>query len=186
MQEDQLIERTLHSEEIFNGKILHLYHDTVRLPNGGEATREVIRHTGAVCIVPLLEDGRVILERQFRYPVGRVITEIPAGKLDRPDEDPLAAAQRELREETGFTARDWLPLGTFLPAAAYCDEAIEMYLARGLSAGTQELDADEFLNVEAVPLETLVHEILSGSIADAKTQAAVLKAYLLLRRTDNL
>ena len=186
MQEENLIEQKLSSEEIFDGKILHVYKDEVRLPNGDKATREVIRHIGAVCIVPVLEDGRVIVERQFRYPVNCVITEIPAGKLDDPDEDPLTAAQRELREETGYTAKEWKDLGTFLPAAAYCDELIHIFLARGLTMGAQELDEDEFLNVEAVPLETLVQEILNGSIPDAKTQAAILKAYLLLRRTDNL
>ena len=179
MEESKLIERCVTSQPLFDGKILHLRLDAVQLPNGAPAEREVIRHCGAVCIVPLTDDGRVILERQFRYPIDQVITEIPAGKTD-PGEDPLAAAQRELREETGFEADSWLSLGTFFPAAAYCDERIEMYLARGLHAGEQRLDADEFLNVFSLPLEELVDAILRGEIPDAKTQAAVLKVSLLL------
>ena len=180
MDETLLREETLRSESRFEGKILHLQLDTVRLPNGEAASREVIRHCGAVCVVALTDDGRVILERQFRYPVDEVITEIPAGKMD-PGEAPLAAAQRELREETGYEAADWLSLGPFYPAAAYCDERIEMYLARGLRAGRQALDEDEFLNVFSLPLQELVQAICRGEIPDAKTQAAVLRAWLLLR-----
>ena len=112
------------SEEIFDGQVLHLFKDTIELPNGREATREVIRHIGAVAIVPLTDDGKVIVERQFRYPLNQVITEIPAGKLDSKTEDRLAAAKRELEEETGFTADEWIDLGNYYPAAAYCDEKI--------------------------------------------------------------
>lgn len=130
---DNLTETKLTSEKIYSGCILDFYRDTVRLPNGGTAPRELSRHVGAVCIVPLLDDGRVIVERQFRYPVNEVITEIPAGKRDSRDEAPEAAARRELREETGITARELIPLGPFYPAAAYSDEVIWMYLARGLT-----------------------------------------------------
>ncbi len=175
--EDQLREIKLSSQDIFRGRILHVQRDTVRLPNGNEAVREVIRHVGAVCVVPLTGDGRVIVERQFRYPMDEVITEIPAGKLDSPDEDPLAAAQRELREETGVTAGKWTCLGRFYPAAAYSDERIWMYLAEDLQFGRQELDEDEFLGVQTVPLESLVEDILAGRIPDAKTQAAVLRVW---------
>ena len=170
------------SEEIFDGIILHVFKDTVELPNGNPATREVIRHVGAVGIVPLTDDGRVIVERQFRYPLNRVITEIPAGKLDSLTEDRLCAAKRELEEETGYTATDWLDLGDYYPAAAYCDERITLYLARGLSLGQRHLDEDEFLNFEAVPLEDLVAQIMDGTITDGKTQAAILKAARLLEK----
>ena len=169
------------TREIFDGKILHVIDDTVRLPNGHTASREVIRHIGAVCVIPVLEDGRVVMERQFRYPMDEVIWEIPAGKLDSKDEDPLEAAKRELREETGFFAESWQHLGEFYPAAAYSDERIHMYLATGLHKGEQELDDDEFLDVELVPLEKLVEMVMAGEIPDAKTQIAVLKAEKLLK-----
>ncbi|MBQ7565485.1 MAG: NUDIX hydrolase [Oscillospiraceae bacterium] len=152
----------------------------VELPNGHIAHREVVRHIGAVCVIPVTDDGKAVVERQYRYPMDEVITEIPAGKLDREDEDPLEAAKRELREETGYTADEWRELGMFYPAAAYCDERIHMYLARGLHRGEQELDSDEFLNVELVPIETLVGEVMNGKIPDAKTQVAILKAAKLL------
>ena len=174
---ENLIETQLTSEEIFDGRILHLYNDPVRLPNGKTAPREVTRHVGAVCVVPLLDDGRVIVERQFRYPVNEVITEIPAGKRDSKDEDPELAARRELREETGIEAKELICLGKFYPAAAYSDEVIWMYLAKGLTFGEQQLDDDEFLNVAAVPLEALVRDIMAGKIPDAKTQAAVMRVY---------
>ena len=168
------------SEEIFNGVILHVQRDTVRLPNGNETVREVIRHIGAVCVIPVLENGDVIMERQYRYPLDRVILEIPAGKLDSPDEDRLSAIQRELREETGYSADEWTDIGDFHPAPAYSDEYITMYLARGLHKGKQELDTDEFLNVYTVPLKDLVDDVMSGKISDAKTQVCILKAARIL------
>lgn len=174
---EQLTETKLRSQDIFKGKILHVQYDNVRLPNGAEATRELIRHVGAVCVVPLTADGQVVIERQFRYPMNEVMTEIPAGKLDSPTEDPLAAVQRELREETGAIAGKWTCLGQFYPAAAYSDERIWMYLAEDLQFGQQELDEDEFLGVELIPLQTLVEDILAGRIPDAKTQAAVLRVW---------
>lgn len=177
----QLAEVMTASEEIFDGHVVHLFKDTVRLPNGKAAVRETVRHIGAVTVVPVTDDGRVVVERQFRYPLNEVITEIPAGKLDSKTEDRLEAAKRELKEETGYTAEEWICLGDYYPAAAYTDERITMYLARGLRRGTQQLDEDEFLNVVTVPLEELVRDILEGRIADGKTQAAVLKAYLLLQ-----
>ena len=177
---ENLTEVKTGSEEIFDGIILHVFKDTVKLPNGHSATREVIRHVGAVGVVPLTDDGKVIVERQFRYPLNRVITEIPAGKLDSPTEDRLSAAKRELEEETGYTAKDWLDLGDYYPAAAYCDERITLYLARGLEAGIRHLDEDEFLNFEAVPLTELVEDVMAGRITDGKTQTAVLKVWKLL------
>lgn len=176
-----LEEKQVASEEIFDGYVVHLFKDTVELPNGKLATRETVRHIGAVAVVPLTDDGKVIIERQFRYPLGCVITEIPAGKLDSKTEDRLSAAKRELEEETGYTAEEWIDLGDYYPAAAYTDERISLYLAKGLHSGKQNLDADEFLHVEAVPLEALVEDVLNGTITDGKTQAALLKAYLRLK-----
>lgn len=181
---ENLIEVKTDSQEIFDGAIVHLYKDTVTLPNGHSASREVIRHVGAVAVVPLLDDGRVIVERQFRYPLNEVITEIPAGKLDSFTEDRLSAAKRELEEETGYRAAHWQELGDFHPTAAYCDEKITLYLATGLEEGARHLDEDEFLNVVAVPLEDLIADIMAGRITDGKTQTAILKtAYILQHNT---
>jgi ADP-ribose pyrophosphatase len=168
------------TEAVFDGSLLHVVRDTVTLPNSGTATREVIRHVGAVAIVPLTENNEVIIERQFRYPINEVITEIPAGKLDSKEEDRLHAAKRELKEETGITADEWMELGDYLPACAYTDERITLYIARGLHFGDQKLDEDEFLNIKKVPLETLIQEIMDGKICDGKTQAALLKAARIL------
>lgn len=168
------------SEEIFDGLILHVQRDTVALPNGNSAVREVIRHIGAVCVIPVLENGDVIVERQYRYPLDRIILEIPAGKLDAPDEDRLSAIQRELREETGYTAGSWTVLGDFHPAPAYSDEFITMYMARDLKKGDRHLDEDEFLDVYTVPLKELVEDVMAGRISDAKTQVCVLKAARIL------
>ena len=179
---EHLEETELSSEVKYDGALLHIRRDTVRLPNGKTATREYNIHYGAVCIIPLLESGDVLLERQYRYPLREVITEIPAGKLDAPDEDPLEAAKRELREETGATAAEWYALGQFCPTGAYSTERIYMYLARGLTFGARELDEDEFLNVFRMPLDELVDKVLAGQIPDAKTQAAALRAKLMLER----
>lgn len=175
-QFENLVEKTKIEQEIFDGRILHVFNNTVTLPNGNESTREIIRHIGAVCVIPVTDDGKVIVERQFRYPINSVITEIPAGKLDSATEDRLSAAKRELVEETGYTADEWIDMGIYYPAAAYSDEKITMYLARGLHKGNQKLDDDEFLNVEEVPLSDLVDDVMSGKITDGKTQVAVLKA----------
>ena len=182
---DSLAEKTMDSKDIFEGDVLHVKFDRVSLPDGNEATREIIRHVGAVCIVPVTDDGKVVMERQFRYPIDKVITEIPAGKLDYPEEDRLSAAKRELREETGYSADSWMDMGIYYPAAAYSDEKITMYLARGLHKGKQELDEDEFLNVELIPLERLVEDIVAGRIEDGKTQVAILKAEHILRQSND-
>ena len=168
------------SEEIFDGVILHVFKDSVQLPNGNPATREVIRHVGAVGVIPVTDDGKVIIERQFRYPLNRVITEIPAGKLDSFTEDRLSAAKRELEEETGYTAKEWISMGDYFPTPAYCDERITLYLARGLEQGKRHLDEDEFLNFEAVPLSDLLQDVMDGRITDGKTQVAILKAARML------
>lgn len=176
MQQERLRERQASSELVFDGKILHLYHDKITLPNGEPADRELIRHVGAVCVIPITDDGMVVMERQYRYPVEEVILEIPAGKLDSKQEDHETAARRELEEETGYQAREMIPLGKFYPACAYSDETIWMYLAKGLTKGQRHLDEDEFLDVELMPLRELVSMVLRGEIPDAKTQIAVLKA----------
>ncbi len=175
-----LSETQVSSENVFDGVILHVNRDQVALPNGKKAVREVIRHIGAVCVIPVTEDNQVIVERQYRYPIDRIITEIPAGKLDSRDEDRLSAIKRELNEETGYTADEWISLGDFHPAPAYSDEYISMYMARKLHAGKRHLDEDEFLNVTTVPLSELLEDVMAGRISDAKTQTAVLKAARLL------
>lgn len=177
----KLQEEMLSSQDIFKGKILDVKMDTVRLPNGKTATRELIRHIGAVCIVAVTEDDEVIVEHQYRYPFDEVVVEIPAGKLDSKDEDPADAAERELMEETGVTAGDMTYMGKFYPTCGYSDEVIHMYLARNLSFGDRNLDDDEFLDVRAVPIESLVEDIMAGKIPDGKTQAAVMRAYYMIK-----
>ena len=180
MNEKSEIERLgevfVSSENIFDGKIMHVFRDSVTLPDGNPAFRELMRHVGAVCIIPVTDDGNVIVERQFRYPINKVITEIPAGKLDSKQENRLIAAKRELLEETGITADNWLDIGEICPACAYSDEILNIYLATGLHFGERKLDDDEFLDIQKVPLTELVRQVMSGEIIDSKTQVAILKA----------
>lgn len=173
-------EKRLSSEKIFDGNIISLSFDTVRLPNGKEATREFVRHPGAVCVVPLTDEGEVICVRQYRYPFARVTLEIPAGKLDSKTEDHESAALRELSEETGATCREIRFIGELHTSPAILDEVIYMYVARGLDFGEQHPDDDEFLSVVRLPIEKAVEMILSGEIKDAKTQTAILKTYIML------
>jgi len=175
-----LTEKFLERQEIYNGTVLHVVKDTVILPNGKKATREMCLHVGAVCVIPLLSDGRVIMERQYRYPHGRVFFEIPAGKLNFAEENPLEAARRELREETGAIAKSFTSLGLLISSPALISEKIYMYLAEDLSFGERELDEDEFLDVEYVHIDELYRMVLSGEIQDAKTQVAVLKLKAIL------
>ena len=175
-----LTETMVSSEDIFDGVVLHVFKDTVSLPDGRTSTREFLRHLGAVCVVPVTADGRIVVERQYRYAVGQTMVEIPAGKLDYKGEDRLEAAKRELREETGYTADRWTHLGEYLTAPAFSDEKISMYLAEGLHKGDQDLDDDEFLDVVEVPLEELVADVMAGRITDAKTQTGILKAAMIL------
>ena len=163
-----LIEHCIRSELVHQGNFLQVRKDTVRLPHGGEATREYVVHPGAVAVIGLLDDGRVLLERQFRYPVGRVMIEFPAGKLDA-GEQPLVCAQRELLEETGYSAREWAYAGPLHLAIGYCDEIIHVFFARGLTAGERHLDADEFLDVCSMTPEQLLAGVQSGQVTDAKT-----------------
>ena len=172
-----LVEKQLGREVIFEGKVLNVVRDVVELPNGESATREMCIHNGAVCIIPLLSDGTVLMERQYRYPHGRVFFEIPAGKLNFKGEDPLEAAKRELREETGAIAQKYTSLGELVPSPALISERIEMFLAEDITFTERELDEDEFLEVERVPLKALYDMVMSGEIKDAKTQITVLKVY---------
>ncbi len=177
---NELKETKIAREEIFDGYIVHLVRDTVELPNGAKATREVALHNGAVCVVPVTDEGEIIMERQFRYPFDEVIWEIPAGKLDKGEFDHLEAAKRELREETGYTAEKYTFIGELYPSPAILSENIHMFIATGLKKGEQELDEDEFLDVVKLPFTEVVQMILDNKITDAKTQTAVLKAKLIL------
>ena len=172
MSDAHLIEQCLASQELFKGRFLHAFRDTVRLPDGGEATREYVVHPGAVVVVPLLqgEDGqlRIVLERQFRYPVEQVMVELPAGKLDA-GEDPLLCGRRELLEETGYQAREWARAGQMHLAIAYSTEVIHIYFARGLSLGERQLDAGEFLDVFSATPDELLAWCRDGQVTDAKT-----------------
>jgi ADP-ribose pyrophosphatase len=167
-------EKTLSSENVFSGRLLNVFNDSIELPDGNVANREYIKHVGAVCVVALTDDNKVIVERQYRYPMHEVTLEIPAGKLDSKNEDPLEAAKRELREETGATADKMTYLGKYYPTPAYSDEVIHMYLAEGLKFGEQSLDDDEFLSTELVSISELADRIVSGEVPDGKTQAAIL------------
>ena len=157
---------------MFDGALLHVRRDRVRLPDGAEATREYVVHPGAVLMLPILADGRLVLERQFRYPVGRVMLEFPAGKID-PCETPLATAQRELREETGYTAGTWEHLGTVHPEIGYSTEVIEMYVATNLAHVGAQLDDGEFLDVVLMPEDELLAAFDAGLVTDGKTIAAL-------------
>lgn len=176
-----LEEKQLSSDLKYDGRIVKLYSDTVQLENGKTTLREVIKHPGGVCVVALTEDNDVLFVRQFRYPHGRVILEIPAGKLEFGEEH-RDCGLRELKEETGCTCDSFEYLGNLLPTPAYDTEVIHMYLARGLHSGEQHLDDNEFLEVEKIPLDKAVEMILNNEISDAKTQVAILKTKMLLSK----
>lgn len=175
MQNDNLTEKRLSGELIYDGCVVHLWRDEIELPDGGRGVREIVRHVGAVAVLPLTDKGEVICVRQYRYPFAEVLLEIPAGKLDSPDEDIIEAARRELREETGAVGGELIPLGTLYPSVAIFDEKIHMFAAVGFDMGETDRDEDEFMEVDKIPLSTLVEMVMSGEIRDAKTQTAVLK-----------
>lgn len=178
-------EKTLETRKIYDGRIIHLRNDSVLLPNGHKSQREVVEHPGGVCVAAVDDDNCLLFVRQFRYPYKKVILELPAGKID-PGEEPFACGKRELKEETGATAREYKSLGTLLPSPGYTNEVITLYLATGLEFGEQQPDEDEFLDVVRIPLEKAVTMIVSGEIADAKTQAAVLKYYVAIKNKITL
>ncbi len=172
--DENLIEKKISSEEVFDGVLLHVKRDTVELPNGNQAVREWIRHPGASSVIPLLPDGNVILVRQYRYPVECVTLEIPAGKLDSPEEDPLLCAKRELEEETGYHADKIWKLTTIATTVGFSNEYIHLYAAEGLTPGPQHTDEDEFINVVRVPLREAVEMVEDGRIFDAKSAVSIL------------
>lgn len=176
---DALTEACIESERVFDGVMLKVSRDRVRLPDGAESVREYVRHPGAVVIVAVRPDGRLVFERQFRYPLGRSFLELPAGKID-PDEDILACAKRELREETGFVAADWRHLGVMHPCIGYSDERIEVFLATGLSEVGDQLDEGEFLEVLSFAVDETVAAVRDGRITDSKTITALFLALPLL------
>ncbi len=177
-----LKEKQLTKEYIYKGKIINLRRDTALLPNGEEALREVVEHPGGVCVAAITDNKEILFVKQFRYPYFEEILEIPAGKRDSFDEDPLECGKRELKEETGATAENFTFLGKLYPTPGCIDEVIYMYAATGLSFGEQRLDEDEFLSVYKIPLERAVNMVLSGEIVDAKTQTAMLKLNMLLEK----
>ncbi len=172
LDDDHLRENRVSSEDVYTGKFLKLKNDIVRLPDGGQTYREYLIHPGAIAIMPILNDGRILLERQFRYPVDTAMIEIPAGKLEA-GEDPLNCAKRELLEETGYTAQTWEFLGRIHPVISYSTEFIDIYLAKDLTAGERSLDEGEFLDVFAASLEQMHEWIASGKITDVKTIISV-------------
>lgn len=175
------VETKLSSKQIYRGKILALEVDRVRLPDGTEATREVVRHSGGVSVLALDQEDRVLFVRQFRYPYAEELLEIPAGKLE-PGESPEACGRRELEEETGHVAGRFDSLGAIYPTPAYVDEQLHLYLARALTETRQRLDRGEFLSVERIPFAQAVDLCLNGTVRDAKTIAAILKYDGLRRR----
>ncbi len=177
----KLTEKTVTSEKVFSGRLLQVYADTVELPDGSVSGREYIRHPGGVGIVALTDDRQVLLVQQHRYPYGEVVTEIPAGKRD-PGEAPLTTAQRELEEETGMQAEEWVPLGAMYPSPGYTDEVDYLFLATGLHATHAHPDEDEFLDVLYMPLEEALISTMTGTLPDAKTQLALLKVARVLER----
>lgn len=166
--DSQLEETRIDGEVAYDGGFLKVSRDRVRLPNEAVTFREFIRHPGAVVILPVFDDGRVLLERQFRYPLGRVFIEFPAGKID-PGEEPLACARRELQEETGYTADSWQFVSTIHNAIAYSDEHLDMFVARGLTAGPRRLDDNEFLDIFTATIPDLLEMVRSGQVTDVKT-----------------
>ena len=168
-------ETRLSGESVYDGVLLHVRRDVVRLPNGAQTVREYIEHPGAVAIIPFLATGELLMERQYRYPLGRVLIELPAGKISA-GEPPLETARRELREETGYTAADWRYVTTIHPVCAYSTERIELWLARGLQHEGRALDDGEFLETFPVPLATALEWVREGRISDAKTVVGVLWA----------
>ena len=172
-------EKTIETKDIFNGKVIHVMHDTVELENGKTAMREVVGHPGGVCVAALTEQNELLFVRQFRYPYKEILLELPAGKLEK-GQDTLENDKHEKMEEKGAVGRQYMTLGKLYPSPGYCGEIIHMYFCRVDHFERQNLDEDEFLDVERIPLEKAVQMVLNGELPDAKTQAAVLKCAMLL------
>lgn len=176
-----LEEKTVSQSYKYKGRIVNLRVDEVLLPNGKPARREVVEHPGGVTVAALTPQKELLFVRQFRYPYKKAVLELPAGKLEY-GEDPREAGLRELREETGTLAQNFQFLGEFYPTPGYCGEIIHLYVATGLRFGAQELDEDEFLNVERIALDQAVEMALNGELPDGKTQATVLRVYIMLQK----
>lgn len=170
----KLFEKTLSQEYKYKGKILNLRVDKAELEDGSTALREVIEHNGGVCVAAIDGEGKLLMVRQFRYPYGEAILEIPAGKLEK-GEEPIDCGKRELKEETGFVAEELVSLGQLYPTPAYDSEVIHMYFAKNIKEASRHLDEGEFLDVEKIPFDKAVQMVLEGEIKDAKTQVAILK-----------
>ena len=180
MYED-ILEKLSDRRRVFDGAIIHVDHMTALLPNGKTALREVAVHMGASAVVPVDEEGSVYLVRQFRAPLEKVTLEIPAGKLDHPGENRLEAAQRELREETGFSADSWKKLTDLATTPGFCSEVISIYLAQNMHSGKTDFDEDEFLNLVKMPLSQAVDQVIAGEICDSKTICGLLMAQRLIQ-----
>ena len=177
----ELTEKMVSSQTLYEGKIIKVTLDQARLPDGSLASREVVYHPGGVAVLALDEDKTVYLVRQYRYPIQRLLLELPAGKLDHgTEEDAILGARRELSEETGLEAAEWTYLGCTLASPGFCDEVLHMYLAQGLTRKKQHLDEDEFLDVVTMPFDELVRQVMDGTITDGKTVSATLKTKVLL------
>lgn len=174
-----LFEKTIGSERLYEGRVINLRKDTVELENGQSATREVVEHSGGVCVVPVMDDGTILFVKQFRYAFKEVLLEVPAGKLNVGEEH-FECGKRELLEETGAISSEYTYMGVLYPTTAYLTEKIHMYLAKGLTFAEQNLDDDEFLDVVQIPLEKAVEMVMSNEIKDSKTQIAILKTKILL------
>jgi len=179
----KLDEKTIEKKYIYKGRIINVRTDTAELPNGKQALREVVEHPGGVTVAALTDNDELMFVRQFRYPYSEVLLELPAGKLEY-GEDPFEAGKRELREETGAVAEHYIDLGKFYPTPGYCGEIIHMYAAKGLSFTSLDLDDDEFLAPEKIPLEKAVEMVMNNEIRDGKTQTAVLKVAQKRRRGE--
>ena len=176
----KLTEKTLSSQQVYKGVLLDIYRDEVELPDGTKSVREYNKHPGAVCVVPITKDNKVLMVKQFRYPTKEVMLEIPAGKLEK-GETPLENCKRELLEETGATGYSYITLGSYIGLCAYSDEVVHMYMCRVEDNFCQQnLDSDEFINVEIMDFDKVVEMVLNDQIPDGKTQTAILKAKYLL------
>ncbi|MCH5202578.1 MAG: NUDIX hydrolase [Oscillospiraceae bacterium] len=178
-KDDKLIEKTISSQQVYDGCLLKIYRDEVLLPDGNTSVREYNKHPGAVCVVPITEDNHILMVRQYRYSTRQIMLEIPAGKLEK-GETPLENCKRELEEETGAQGYSFITLGGYIGLCAYSDELVHMYMCRVKDFGEQHLDDDEFLTVEKIPFDKAVEMVLNNQIADGKTQVAILKAKYLL------